>query len=308
MNIVFMGTPDFAIPCLNKLVEFKYSISCVFSQPDRPKGRGNTLASPPVKLAAEQAGIPVVQPLSLKDECVFDYLKSLQPDCIVVVAYGKILPPEILSIPKFGCVNIHASLLPLYRGAAPIQWAIMRGETVTGITSMLMDKGLDTGDMLIRRETDIGHTETAGELFRRLSEIGAEVLVETLTGLANKTLIPLKQDESRATYAPPISKQQCLIDWSLPATQIHNLIRGIAPFLSAYTQLNAKRLKILSAYPAKNMPNAPGRVIQSDSRLIVACGEQTALELLTVQAEGKSPLPVTDFLRGYPLPVGTQFL
>lgn len=308
MNIVFMGTPDFAVPCLNQLIEEHYNISCVFSQPDKPKGRGNKLASPPVKLAAEQAGIQVVQPHSLKDDAILEHLKSLRPDFIVVVAYGKILPPEILAIPRFGCVNIHASLLPLYRGAAPIQWAIMRGETVTGITSMLMDKGLDTGDILLREETVIGFNETAGDLFKRLSEIGADVLIKTLTGLFNATLLPVTQDDSQATYAPPISKQQCRINWSLPAFEIHNLIRGISPFLSAYTELNAKRLKILSAYPAANLSGNPGQVIQSDTRLIVACGEESALELLTVQAEGKNPLPVADFLRGCPFPAGTQFL
>ena len=217
MKIVFMGTPDFAVPTLKKLYESKHEVVGVFTQTDKPKGRGYKLAPPPVKVLALEHGTPVYQPKSLKNEPqMWDELKKLEPDCIVVAAYGKILPREVLEIPKFHCVNVHGSLLPKYRGAAPIQWSVLNGDAETGITTMLMGEGLDTGDILLQRSTPIGDNETAAQLFDRLSEIGADLLIETLDKLEKDQITPVKQDDSKATYARMLSKDMCVLDFEKP--------------------------------------------------------------------------------------------
>ena len=233
MRTVFMGTPDFAVPCLQRLFDCGCEVCGVFTQPDKPKGRHGVLTAPPVKELALKMGVPVFQPTKMRDGTALEMLKSVQPELVIVVAYGKILPKEILDYPKYGCINIHASLLPKLRGAAPIQWSVINGCKVTGVTSMQMDEGLDTGDMLISREIEIGENETAGELHDRLSALGADVLEETLEALKKGELKPVKQNDAEFTYAPMLSKELSPVDWSLSAREVHNKIRGLSPWPSA---------------------------------------------------------------------------
>lgn len=305
MNIVFMGTPEFAVPCLKALIGTKHTVSGVFTQPDKPKGRGYTLTPPPVKAAALEAEIPVYQPVKMRDGEALGILRTLAPDLIVVTAYGKILPKEILELPRFGCINIHASLLPRYRGAAPIQWSVLHGEPVTGVTSMQMAQGLDTGDMLLKKETPIGENETAGELHDRLSVIGAEVLLETLDALEAGTLVPQKQDDARSTYASMLTKDLCPMDWSRPAQELHNQVRGLSPWPVALTTLNGRRLKVhRTKLTGLQKSGVPGEVASSEP-LTVVCGDGACLELVEVQAEGKKRMKAEDFLRGCPVKAGT---
>ncbi len=244
MNIIFMGTPDFAVPALQALIE-SHEVQCVFTQPDRPKGRGNKLTMSPVKELALKNNLPVIQPEKLKNNLkIVDLIKEYNPDFIVVVAFGQILPEEILSIPKFGCVNLHASLLPKYRGAAPLNWCIIKGEKVTGNTTMLMDTGLDTGDMLLSEKIDLNDDITAGELHDLLRESGASLLIETLEGLSNGTISPVKQDNNLSCYAPMLDKKIAKIHWGDTAEDIHNLIRGLNPWPVAYTYYKNKTMKI----------------------------------------------------------------
>ena len=246
-----MGTPDFAVPCLQALIDNGENVQAVFTQPDKPKGRGYKMLPPPVKSLALTYNIPVYQPLSLKKgedaENALNILKDLSPDLIIVVAYGKILPKEILELPKFYCINVHASLLPRYRGAAPIQWCVLNGEKETGVTTMLMAEGLDTGDMLLKESVAIGDDETASELHDRLSAVGAELLIKTISAVKVDTITREKQEDSLSNYASMITKDMCPIDFSLPAQQIHNKIRGLSASPCAVTMLNGKRLKIFKS-------------------------------------------------------------
>jgi len=297
MRIVFMGTPDFAVPCLARLIQDGHDIPGVFSQPDKPRGRGYTLTPPPVKELALAHGIPVHQPAKLRDGEAERLLRELAPELIVVVAYGKILPPQILEIPPLGCVNVHASLLPKLRGAAPIQWSIIGGDEETGVTTMYMAEGMDTGDIILQRRTPIGPEETAGELFARLSALGAQCLAEILPLLAQGTAPRIPQDEAAATYAPMLDKQTGMIDFSKSAREICCLVRGVTPAPGARTLCGGKLLKVHRAAPAPGFAGEPGRVLD-DKRLVVGCGDSEAVELLTVQPEGKKPMEGAAFLCG----------
>lgn len=296
MNIVFMGTPDFAVPSLKALVErSKYNVTAVYTQPDKPVGRKKILTPPDVKVCAMEYGIEVRQPDSLKGDEQAQQISALEPDVIVVIAYGKILPESVLSIPKYGCINIHGSLLPKYRGAAPIQRAVIDGEKITGVTSMLMDKGLDTGDMLISRSTKILPEETAGELFDRLSQLGAEVLLDTLEQLENGTVTPIKQDNEKSNYASMLSKEECIIDWKLSAQAVHNKVRGMNPWPIAVTMYKGKKLKI---YRTKiTQGSGKSAAVLSVKPPVIACGNG-AVELLEVQLEGKNRMSAEEFFRG----------
>lgn len=304
MRILFMGTPDFAVPCLNRLIEEKRDVCAVFTQPDKPKGRGYQLTPPPVKVAAQKAGIPVYQPQSIKkDPQVLQEIRALCPELIVVVAYGKILPPELLEIPPLGCVNIHASLLPKYRGAGPIQWSVINGEELTGVTSMFMAQGLDTGDMILKLSTPIGPDETAGELHDRLSQLGAKCLQETLR-LFDAGQVPRQaQDDGQSCYAPMLQKSLGELDYTQPVTELYNLIRGVSPWPGAYTYLNGKLLKVHRARPVQDVEGEPGELLDSQ-RMLVGC-QGGALEFLEVQLQGARRMSAQEFLRGKKLAVGT---
>ncbi len=302
MNIVFMGTPDFAVPCLKALIDSGENVQAVFTQPDKPKGRGYKLTPPPVKELALTHGIPVYQPVSLKKgddaENSINVLKELSPDLIIVVAYGKILPKSILDLPEY-CINVHASLLPKYRGAGPIQWSVLNGEKVTGVTTMLMAEGLDTGDMLISKSVDIGENETASELHDRLSVIGADVLLETIEAVKSNALTPVKQDDSRSCYAPMLTKDMCPIDFLKPASDVHNHIRGLSSFPGAVTMLNGKRLKVYkSLLIDKNFENVEAGTIVNTDDFTVVCGDGKCVKFVEIQAEGGKRMNTSDFLRG----------
>lgn len=306
MKTIFMGTPDFAVPCLKALAESSHEVAAVFTQPDKPKGRGYKMIPTPVKTAALEYGLPIYQPLSLRKgedaENATKVLRELAPDVIVVTAYGQILPREILELPKYGCINIHASLLPKYRGAAPINWVILNGERETGVTSMQMSEGLDTGDMLIKRSTFIGENENYQELYSRLSEIGAEVLTETLTAIENGTLVPEKQDDSLSCYSPMITKEMSLLDFSKTAAEVHNTIRGVTGFAI----LGGKRLKVFaSMLTGESADSAVNGEITDTVHFGVKCGDGKIIRFLEVQPEGKKRMKVQDFLRGNKLTAGT---
>lgn len=305
MRIIFMGTPEFAVPAIDALIEAGHEIAAVFSQPDKPKGRGYTLTPPPVKVKAQEHGIPVYQPTTMKDGEALKIFEEIKPDVAVVIAYGKILPKDLLDAPKYGCINVHASLLPKYRGAAPIQWSVIDGEPKTGVTTQQMDAGLDTGDMLMKRETPIGPDETAGELHDRLSEMSAALIVDTLAALEQGQLKPEKQDDSMSCYAKMLTKELCAVDWSRNAQEIHNQIRGLSPWPVATAVLEGRKLKIhrSALSEAENEAAAPGEVISLEP-LTVQCGSG-ALELLEIQAEGKKRMKAADYLRGHQIPLGT---
>ena len=300
MNVVFMGTPDFAVPTLEKLYEKGYNVQCVFSQPDKPKGRGYKLSPPPVKVTALAHETEVLQPISFKKDAdkYIEKLKELAPDVIVVAAYGKILPKQVLDIPKYGCVNVHGSLLPKYRGAAPIQWSIINDEKETGVTTMLMAEGLDTGDMLLKETVEIGENETSAELFDRLSQIGAELLIKTLEELENGTITPIKQDDSLSCYASMITKDMCLIDFSQPVRTIHKKICGLSDYPCAVTFLDGKRLKIYRSeiVSYEDSGKTPGEVID-EKNFVVSCGKGS-IRLVEIQAEGSKRMKAADYLRG----------
>ncbi len=303
MNIVFMGTPDFAVPCLQALIDNGENVQAVFTQPDKPKGRGYKMLPPPVKSLALTYNIPVYQPLSLKKgedaENALNILKDLSPDLIIVVAYGKILPKEILELPKYYCINVHASLLPRYRGAAPIQWCVLNGEKETGVTTMLMAEGLDTGDMLLKESVAIGDDETASELHDRLSAVGAELLIKTISAVKIGTITREKQEDSLSNYASMITKDMCPIDFSLSAQQIHNKIRGLSASPCAATMLNGKRLKIFKSTMSdkKKYDLAAGTVV-NEKDFTVVCGDGYTVTFTEVQSEGGKRMKVSDFLRG----------
>ncbi|MDE5946089.1 MAG: methionyl-tRNA formyltransferase [Oscillospiraceae bacterium] len=298
-----MGTPDFSVPCLETLVKTE-NVKAVFTQPDKPKGRGFKMIPTPVKESALKYDIPVYQPVSLRKgedaENSLKLLREINPDLIVVTAYGQILPKEILDLPKYGCINIHASLLPAYRGAAPIQWCVLNGEEKTGVTSMQMGEGLDTGDMLIKKETKIGVNETSAELFERLAVMGGEVLQETLNAVKNNTLQPVKQDDSLSSYSPMITKNMSSLDFSKSAEEIHNIIRGITGF----TMLNGKRLKIYHSSLTDDFNDAQNGEIVDVKNFGVKCGDGRIIKFEEVQLEGSKRMKVSDFLRGKKLEKG----
>ncbi len=304
MKIVFMGTPDFAVPSLKALYESGEEIAAVFTQTDKPKGRGNKLAFSPVKEFALAHDIKVYQPASLKreTEVYTPIINEINPDVIVVVAYGKILPPEVLSIPKLGCVNVHGSLLPKYRGAAPIQWTVLNGDEYGGITTMLMAEGLDTGDMLLKQAVKVENLETAAEYFDRLSAVGAELLLKTLAGLEAGEITPIKQDEAEATYAPMLSKEMCPIDFSVSCEEVYNKIQGLSDWPCATCIVDGKKLKIYRCEKVK-ASGQPATVI-NPADFTVACGSG-AVRFLEVQAEGSKRMSAADYLRGHPISKNT---
>lgn len=306
MRVIFMGTPDFAAASLKALIDAGHEIQAAVTQPDKPKGRSGELSPSPVKVLAEKNGIKVYQPVKVREKEFVEVLEGYKPDVIVVVAFGQIIPESILNIPKYGCINVHGSLLPKYRGAAPIQWAMLDGEKETGITTMLMDKGLDTGDMLIKRVVRIEEDETSGTLFEKLMKLGAEALTDTLSGLEKGELIPEKQGESPTDYARMLTKSMGIIDFNNTAAKLDCFIRGMNPWPSAYTVLNGKTLKIWAAKPIE-MKGEAGMVLEvrKDS-FVVACGEG-ALEILEVQLEGKKRMSAGEFLKGTKLAAGQRF-
>lgn len=306
MRILFMGTPDFALFTLKALVEAGEQIVGVVTQPDKPKGRGYALQAPPVKVYAEEQGLPVYQPLTFKDGAFQNELAMLAPDLIVVVAYGKILPRYVLEFPKYGCVNVHGSLLPAYRGAAPMQRAIIDGCRETGVTTMQMAEGLDTGDMLIARRVPIGENDNFEDIHDALGIAGAEALLETVAALRAGTLVAEKQDESKATYAAKILKEDCLLDFTKPAQVVHNLARGLSPIPLSFTHTpDGKLLKVIETrLSKKNTDATPGTVIALDTCITVACGEGTAIELHRLLPEGKGRMCAADYIRGRRIAIG----
>jgi methionyl-tRNA formyltransferase len=301
MRLVFCGTPMFAVPCLERLISAGHEVMLVVTQPDRPQGRGMTLTAPPVKQAAIKLGLPVVQPEKIRKNPEFqEQLTALKPDAIIVVGYGRIIPPWMLQLPPRGNINVHGSLLPKYRGAAPIQWAIANGETITGVTTMRLDEGLDTGDILMKREMEIQPDDMAITLAPRMAAIGAELLVETLQGLANGSVHPIPQDNSQATLAPILTKEDGQIDFSRSAKEIHNRLRGFQPWPGAFTQYRGKTLKIVAAEPASaNLEVAPGQIYLHEDQLLAGCAGGTLLALLQLQPEGKKVMSARDFISGY---------
>lgn len=304
MRIVFMGTPDFAVPSLQALIDAGHDVCVVYTQPDKPQGRKQILTAPPVKTLALEHDIPVFQPNTLKNEDEQARLRELAPEVIIVVAYGKLLPKAVLDIPPHGCINVHGSLLPRWRGAAPIQWAVIAGDEMAGVTTMQMAEGLDTGDMLLTYETKVGEKETAGELFDRLAQSGAELLIQTLVKLDEIT--PRPQDDAQSCYAHMLDKQMAVIDWSKSAHEIDCLIRGLNPWPIALTTLSGERLKVFAAEKAAGN-GEPGTVLEADPKkgLTVACGEG-ALKLIEIQLVGGKRMKATDFLRGHVIEVGTK--
>ena len=304
MRIVFMGTPDFAVPSLQALIDAGHDVCAVYTQPDKPQGRKQILTAPPVKTLALEHDIPVFQPNTLKNEDEQARLRELAPEVIIVVAYGKLLPKAVLDIPPHGCINVHGSLLPRWRGAAPIQWAVIAGDEMAGVTTMPMAEGLDTGDMLLTYETKVGEKETAGELFDRLAQSGAELLTQTLVKLDE--IEPRPQDDAQSCYAHMLDKQMAVIDWSKSAHEIDCLIRGLNPWPIALTTLSGERLKVFAAEKAAGN-GEPGTVLEADPKkgLTVACGEG-ALGLTEIQLVGGKRMKATDFLRGHAIEVGTK--
>lgn len=307
MKILFMGTPDFAVPSLQMLIDSPHEVVGVLTQPDKPQGRKQILTPPPVKTLALAHNIPVHQPASLKNGAIADLLDQTKPDLIIVVAYGKILPKYVLDFPRLGCVNVHGSLLPRWRGAAPIQWAVIAGDREAGVTTMKMAEGLDTGNILLVDKTEIKAQETAGELFDRLAIMGASLLEKTIAQLEVQDMPGIPQDESQACYASMLDKEMAVIDWSKSAHEIDCLIRGLNPWPIALTTLDGARVKIYAAVP-ESASGAPGTVLESDAKhgLLIACGRD-ALRITTLQTVGGKRMSACDYLRGHAIPVGTKF-
>ena len=304
MKIVFMGTPDYAVKTLEALIKSEHTVAAVFAQPDKPVGRKQILTPPPVKVCAESYNIPVYQPNSVRTGEALEIINSINPDVIVVVAYGKILPKEILEAAKFGCVNGHASLLPKYRGASPIQWCIVQGETETGITTMLMDEGMDTGDILETVTVKIGDNETAEELFERLSSISADLMLSTLNKLEKGEITPKKQ-EGEATYAPIIKKEMALLDFNKSAKVLFDAVRGYYSWPCAYFFMDGKRIKVIKAAVGGKTDKTAGTVVGNSGVLSIACGDGYSLDILTLQAEGSKMMDAKQYLCGKQIPIGT---
>lgn len=305
MRIVFMGTPDFAVASLDALVEAGHEITAVITQPDRPKGRGNKMAFPEVKTRALELNIPVYQPETVKDESFLQLLRGMTPEVIIVVAYGRILPEAVLKLPPYGCLNVHGSLLPAYRGAAPIQRAVLNGDSETGVTIMQMDLGMDTGDILTQKTAEITAEDTTGTMFDRLAILGGKLLVETLDLLQAGQIIATPQDESKATYAEKVLKSHEVIDWQQSAEQIFHQIRGLAPAPGAYTLLKEQRIKIWrSRYQSENTAKKPGEVVAVTAEGFLVQTGQGVLEVLEVQPAGKKAMPAKAFCNGGAIAVG----
>lgn len=312
MRIIFMGTPDFSVPTLERLIASRHEVIAVVTQPDKPKGRGKEVQMPPVKETALQHGIPVYQPVRARETSFVGEIRSLAPDVVVVIAFGQILSRELLDVPKLGCVNIHASLLPKYRGAAPIQWAVINGDRETGITTMMMDVGMDTGDMLEKLVVPLGEKETGGSLFDRLSLLGGDLILSTLDKLEDGTLVRTPQDHDEATHVKKIEKSMGDIDWTMDAAAIERLIRGLNPWPSAYTHWNGKILKIWEADVASGDGSQGSRA--SAGEVLEAAGDslkvQTGngvLDIRSLQLEGKKRMDTGAFLRGYQVETGYRF-
>ncbi|WP_120166171.1 methionyl-tRNA formyltransferase [Thermohalobacter berrensis] len=299
MKVVFMGTPDFAVPTLEKIYNEGYDIPLVITQPDRPKGRGKKLSSPPVKIKAKELGLDVYQPQNVNDKECITQLEKISPDVIVVIAYGQILKEDLLNLPKYGCVNVHASLLPKYRGAAPINWVIINGEKKTGITTMYMDKGLDSGDILLKEGIDIREDETAGELHDRLMYLGADVLVETLRKIENGTLERIPQDHDKATYAPMMDRKLGKIDWEKSAEKIKNLVRGTYPWPGAYTNYKGKKVKIIEVDAIDQFKEGePGKVVKVSDEGIYVNAKEGCIVIKRLQFPNKRKMTIRQYLLG----------
>ena len=312
LRIVFCGTPEFAVPSLRRLAERpEFSMEAVITQPDRPRGRGQHVSSSPVKEAALELGLHVYQPETIKSESAQEFLKRVAPDAVVIIAYGQIIPARLLTIPRLGWLNLHASLLPRYRGAAPIHWAIANGETITGLTTMQIDAGMDTGPTLLRREVEIGPDETAPELAARMSDIGTELIAESLLRFDRGEISPVPQEEETASYAPILKKGDGRIDWTRPAQQIYNRMRGFAPWPGSYSTFRGQtchlwgRPETSGAVVARN---APGEVISSSKESYVVCGEGTCLRLESVQIEGRKKISAREFANGARIAPGDGFV
>lgn len=300
-----MGTPDFAVPSLKNLVSFGHEVVGVFTGGDKPRGRGHRVSMSAVKAEALRMGLGVYEPVSLRNGEIQEGIKALSPDVIVVAAYGKILPEEVLKIPRLGCVNVHGSLLPKYRGAAPVQRAVMGGEKITGVTTMLMDAGLDTGKILLQAETEVDREETSGELFERLSILGADLLIETLKKMETGEIVPVPQDEALSSYAPRLKKEESILDWNMPAERLHDIIRGLNPWPCAVANLSGKKIKIFSTR-VKNGRGEPGELGEIKGELWVFCGDG-ALKIEELQPENGRRMSGEDYLRGHPLAPGSRF-
>jgi len=309
MRIIFMGTPDFAVPSLEKIIADGHEVAAVFTQPDKPRGRGHHLMPTPVKEIALKHNIAVYQPLTLKDDEVLSLISGIKPDCIVVVAYGRILPVAVLETPKLGCINVHASLLPRYHGAAPIQWAVINGEKVTGNTTMYMAKGIDTGDIILKEETSIGENETSGELRLRLMESGALLLSKTLTLLEQGKAPREVQNDEQTNYASMIDKEMAKIDWKQPASVIHNLVRGMNPQPTAFTVFNGLPFKIIETRLTDKASTGRSGTVAEVGRegIYICCGENETLLLTQVQAQGGKKMAAGDYVLGHGIKVGTVF-
>ncbi len=305
MKIIFMGTPDFAAASLEALIDSRHEIQAVVTQPDKPKGRKGELTPSPVKVIAKREGIKVYQPLKVRDEEFVKTLRAYNPDVMVVVAFGQIIPLSILEMPKYGCVNIHGSLLPKYRGAAPIQWAVLDGEKETGITTILMDEGIDTGDILLKKTIKIDADETSGSLFDKLMALGAKTILETLDELEKGSLTPTKQGESPTAYAKMLTKTMGLIDFTKPAKELDCFVRGMDPWPSAYTLLSGKTLKLWKVRAVEGGGKAGSVIEIGKESFTIACGEG-AIEVLEVQLEGKKRMSAGDFLKGSTLNIGQE--
>lgn len=305
MKIVFMGTPDFAVPCLEKLIKNdNCNVAAVFTQPDKKVGRKQILTAPPVKALAVENNISVYQPASLKNEEIFEIIKKLNPDLIIVVAYGKILPKNILDYPKYGCINVHASLLPKYRGAAPIQWAVLNGDKKTGVCVQQMDIGIDTGDILLSEETEIDINETSEELFVRLSAIGADVLMKTIDLIESGNTNPVPQPEGDFGYASMIDKSMSNINWNKSAFEIHNQIRGLQSWPCASTVINDKKVKIHKSVLSNETGNEAGKIVNNKNVITVSCGDGKCIDILELQPDGKKRMDSKSFLAGNLIEIG----
>ena len=301
MRVVFMGTPDIAATCLKKILSDGFEVVGVYTQPDRPKGRGMKLVASPVKEVALAAGIPVFQPENFREEETVEALRELKPDVCAVVAYGRILPQKVLDVPKYGCINIHASVLPKYRGSAPYQWAVLDGLTETGVTAMYLCREMDAGDIIDVSKTPIGENETAGELLDRLAELGADLLSKTLRRFASEGKVPaVPQNPDEVSYAPMLDKTMCPIDWNKTARQVHNHVRGLHPWPVATMELQGKKFKVHAAHVVSGS-GTPGQILGlTKTGLVIACGEG-AVEITSLQAEGGKRMAAPDYFRGHPL-------
>jgi methionyl-tRNA formyltransferase len=308
MRMVFCGTPEFAVPTLRELLANpEFAVEAVVTQPDRPRGRGRRVSASPVKEAATEAGVRIYQPESVKSDAARDFFAEIKPDAAVIIAYGQIIPRRLLEIPRLGWMNLHGSLLPKYRGAAPIAWAIIKGESKTGLTTMRLDPGLDTGPVLLQRETEIGSDETAPELAERMAKLGAPLVAESLIKLDRGEVLPIPQDSTQASYAPMLTKEHGRIDWTRPAGEIYNRIRGLAPWPGAFTTFRGRLCHIWGRPSGQATARDVGTLIVSDAAIEVICGEGTRLRLEGVQIEGRKRVSAREFVNGARLRRGERF-